>query len=97
MGTNVCEQLANVPGDVAICVAYTEIERIPLAVIVLVELPEVGEKPLGISWLLKTCQRHCHHIHSTLLRIWAMNQHRALDAKGKEVVLFCPFVCVDVP
>ena len=54
MGTNVCEQLANVPGDVAICGAYTEIKRSPLAVIDLVELPEVDKKPLSISWLLKT-------------------------------------------
>ena len=44
MRTHISEQLAYIPRDVAMRLTDTSVERFPLAVINLVDLPEVGEK-----------------------------------------------------
>jgi hypothetical protein len=86
MRTHVREELAYVPCDVAMRVPDTSKKRFPLAVVVLVYLPEVAEKTLDVRWALKTGRRHRRHIHSTFRWIWAQNQHGTFSTTGEDVV-----------
>jgi hypothetical protein len=49
MGANVCEQLANVSGHVAMHIPDTVIKCCPLTVILLVNLPQVSAPRIGLG------------------------------------------------
>ena len=42
--------------------------------IILVNLPEVREKPFGVGWLLTIGQRHRRHIHGATF-LWAQSKN----------------------
>ena len=97
MGAYIREELTYCSRDVAMLVPNAIIKRYTLAMVCLVDLPQVDEKPLHVSRLLKIVERNRRYIHcSTFLWVRAKNQHRTIT-NCKHMIFFQPLVCVNIP